>query len=200
MAVPRQIHGGPTTRVLLLAASLLALPCDGYVARLLPPAGLLVRRSPPLVAATPESLYDLLGMTAKEWGRVESRVPEAAQCVEEADESWPSLVKLQARLGITAKELKGMVLRLPQLVGLDFELEVSPSLTTAQQRLALSDAELSALVRKLPQMLGQDVTSNVEALEEKLGGAAAAKAEAIRNPSALNVAVRGHFRTQRDQS
>ena len=196
MAPPRQIRGGPTKRALLVA-SLLVLPCDGYVAPLRPPAGLLVRRSPPLVAASSQSLLDLLGMSAKEWSRVESRVPEAAKCVEEADESWPSLVKLQARLGITADELKRVVLRLPQLVGLDFELDVSPSLTMAQERLALSDAELSALVLKLPQMLGQDVSSNVEALEQRLGGAAAAKAEALRNPSALNVPVRGHFRPQR---
>ena len=51
------------------------------------------------------------------------------------------------RLSLSDEQLKGVVLKLPQLLGLDYATEVAPKLDALQQRLGCDDAALAAEVR-----------------------------------------------------
>ena len=98
------------------------------------------------------------------------------------------------------------VQRLPQLLGYDFDSDVSPPLRCLQEELALDRPQLKTLVTKLPQMLGLDfgeaILPKLEAMRmvERDGQAprrlsnAELKAKLLAKPSALDIEVRGGFK------
>merc|ERR1712066_1220795 len=59
-------------------------------------------------------------------------------------------------------ELKKMVSRLPQVLGLSMGENVLPMLETLKERLGLSEAELKKMVLRIPQVLGNGFISAAE--------------------------------------
>ena len=106
-------------------------------------------------------------------------------------------------MGLSVKELKAAVQRLPQLLGHDYATEVAPPLERLQETLDLDQAQLKPIVTKLPQMLGldydEDIEPKLEALRVEDGGTlsdAELRAKLLAKPSALDIAVRGGFKTK----
>lgn len=154
------------------------------------------------------SLQRMLALTDKSWAMMRRNVPQVDAYVRgpAAASGWASLTKLQAYLGLSDRELKAAVQRLPQLLGYDFDSDVSPPLRCLQEELALDRPQLKTLVTKLPQMLGLDfgeaILPKLEAMRmvERDGQAprrlsnAELKAKLLAKPSALDIEVRGGFK------
>ena len=93
---------------------------------------------------------------------------------------------------------------MPQLLGHDYVTEVAPPLERLQETLDLDQAQLKTIVTKLPQMLGLDydeeIEPKLEALRVEDGGTplsdAELRAKLLAKPSALDIAVRGGFKTK----
>jgi len=115
------------------------------------------------------AIRETVGLKDAEVRRILKQVP----AIRSYDFDAASLKALQQRLGLTDKELKAIVLRLPQVLGDNYEDTIAPGLSALQLRLALSDAELSFLVKKLPQMLGLDfealISPSLDALQQEAG-------------------------------
>ena len=101
---------------------------------------------------------------------------------------------------MSAAELKAVVLRLPQLIGDNYELALAPSLDRLQARLGLADEQMRFIVTKCPQLLGLEyeveIAPKLDALSERLRCASDAElAESLlQKPSDLlkaGVEVRG---------
>ena len=152
------------------------------------------------------SLQRMLGLTDKFWQKMRRNVPEVDEYVRGgpgAASGWANLRELQARVGLSDKELKAAVQRLPQLLGHDYATEVAPPLERLQETLGLDQAQLKTIVTKLPQMLGLDydkeIEPKLEALRVEDGGTlsdAELRAKLLAKPSALDIAVRGGFKTK----
>ena len=137
-----------------------------------------------------------LGLADPEIKRIARRVPEvlsysAARVKAAAD-------ALQTNLGLDDATLrKKVLLRLPQALGLRYDLDVAPTFDLLRNDYDFADEDIRALVLGAPQLLGLDVaavSSKFAALEASLGSRAAAKAEALRKPAALELEVRGSKR------
>ena len=137
-----------------------------------------------------------LGLADAEIKRIARRVPEvlsysAARVKAAAD-------ALQTNLGLDDVTLrKKVILRLPQALGLRYDLDVAPTFDLLRNDYDFADDDIRALVLGAPQLLGLDasaVSSKFAALEASLGSRAAARAEALRKPAALELEVRGSKR------
>ena len=137
-----------------------------------------------------------LGLGDAEIKRIARRVPEvlshsAARVKAAAD-------ALQTNLALDDVTLrKKVILRLPQALGLRYDLDVAPTFDLLRNDYGFADDDIRALVLGAPQLLGLDaaaVSSKFAALEASLGSRAAAKAEALRKPAALELEVRGSKR------
>lgn len=143
------------------------------------------------------SVSALLGLSKSEAQRLATRVPCVRETVErEVFGGAKSLRALQARLQLTDKELKAAVMRLPQLLLDEYDVDVAPRLEALQKRLELTNDELKALVIKLPQVLGLDheaeVRPKLDELQRAVGYSdSELKAEVLRKPSSIGVEVRG---------
>jgi len=103
------------------------------------------------------AIQETVGLKDAEVRRILKQVP----AIRSYDFDAASLKALQQRLDLTDVELKAVVLRLPQVLGDNYEDTIAPGLSALQLRLALSDDELSFLVKKLPQMLGLDFEASI---------------------------------------
>ena len=105
---------------------------------------------------------------------------------------------LQQNLALDDMTLrKKVILRLPQALGLRYDLDVAPTFDLLRSDYDFADEDIRTLVLGAPQLLGLDasaVSSKFAALEASLGSRAAAKAEALRRPAALELEVRGSKR------
>ena len=137
-----------------------------------------------------------LGLADAEIKRIARRVPEVLSYS-------PGRVKaaaqaLQQNLDLDATTLKKkVVLRLPQALGLRYDLDVAPTFDMLRKDWNFADEDIRALVLGAPQLLGLDasaVSSKFAALEASLGSRDAARAEALRKPAALELEVRGSKR------
>ncbi len=137
-----------------------------------------------------------LGLGDAEIKRIARRVPEvlsysAARVKAAAD-------ALQTNLGLDDVTLrKKVILRLPQALGLRYDLDVAPTFDMLRNDWGFADDDIRALVLGAPQILGLDaaaVAAQFSALEASLGSRAAARAEALRKPAALELDVRGSKR------
>ena len=137
-----------------------------------------------------------LGLADAEIKRIARRVPEvlsySAARVRAAAQALQTNLDLD---DITLK--KKVVLRLPQALGLRYDLDVAPTFDMLRGDWNFADGDLRTLVLGAPQLLGLDaaaVAAQFAALEASLGSRDAAKAEALRKPAALELAVRGSKR------
>jgi len=137
-----------------------------------------------------------LGLGDAEIKRIARRVPEvlsysAARVKAAAD-------ALQTNLALDDVTLrKKVILRLPQALGLRYDVDVAPTFDLLRNDYDFADEDIRALVLGAPQILGLDaatVAAQFSALEASLGSRAAAKAEALRKPAALELEVRGSKR------
>ena len=137
-----------------------------------------------------------LGLADPEIKRIARRVPEvlsysAARVKAAAD-------ALQTNLALDDVTLrKKVILRLPQALGLRYDLDVAPTFDLLRNDYDFADDDIRALVLGAPQLLGLDasaVSSKFAALEASLGSRTAARAEALRKPAALELEVRGSKR------
>ena len=137
-----------------------------------------------------------LGLGDAEIKRIARRVPEvlsysAARVKAAAD-------ALQTNLALDDVTLrKKVILRLPQALGLRYDLDVAPTFDLLRNDYDFADEDIRTLVLGAPQILGLDaatVAAQFSALEASLGSRAAAKAEALRKPAALELEVRGSKR------
>ena len=71
-------------------------------------------------------------------------------------------VGLEVRLGLSQDQLRVLVTKLPQMLGLDYATEVQPKLDALQQRLGCDDAALSAEVLRKPSATGIEVRGAVK--------------------------------------
>ena len=137
-----------------------------------------------------------LGLGDAEIKRIARRVPEvlsySAARVKAAAQS------LQQNLALDDVTLrKKVILRLPQCLGLRYDLDVAPTFDLLRNDYDFADDDIRALVLGAPQLLGLDasaVSSKFAALEASLGSRDAARAEALRKPAALELEVRGSKR------
>jgi len=137
-----------------------------------------------------------LGLGDAEIKRIARRVPEvlsysAARVKAAAD-------ALQTNLALDDVTLrKKVILRLPQALGLRYDLDVAPTFDLLRNDYAFADEDIRALVLGAPQILGLDasaVAAQFSALEASLGSRDAARAEALRKPASLELEVRGSKR------
>ena len=141
-----------------------------------------------------DSIQSAVSLTDKELKRIVERVPQVLDVT--ASDVEPSLRSLTERLSLSDIELKKkVVLRVPQCLGLGFDEGMGPTLAALQRALDLSDEELRKLVLGAPQVLGLDfeteVAPKIAALQARVGSLEAAKAEALRQPSSLELPVIG---------
>ena len=151
-------------------------------------------------------LMDVVGLTSTEWNRICKRVPEAvlydpAKCV-------ACLQALGERLSLDRNEMKKkIVLRLPQIMGYDYERDVRPGLDAlmtegndgigeGEQIVNFTVDELRSLVLKCPQIVGMDFVTEVSPALQKLRetlklDGAGVKEEVLRRPASLELPVRG---------
>ena len=137
-----------------------------------------------------------LGLGDAEIKRIARRVPEVLSY--SAARVKAAAQALQENLGLDAVTLrKKVILRLPQALGLRYDVDVAPTFDMLRADYEFTDDDIRALVLGAPQLLGLDaaaVSSKFAALEASLGSRAAAKAEALRKPAALELEVRGSKR------
>ena len=141
-----------------------------------------------------DTIQSAVSLTDKELKRIVERVPQVLGVTHTAVE--PSLRSLTARLSLSDVELKKkIVLRVPQCIFIGFDERIAPTLAAVQRGLELSDEELRKLVLGAPQMLGLDfeaeIAPRIAALQARVGSLEAAKAEALRQPSSLELPVIG---------
>ena len=154
------------------------------------------------------SLQRMLQLSDKSWASMRKNVPDVDEYVRgaEAASRWASLRALQELVGLTDRELRAAVQRLPQLLGCSFEVDIAPSLARLQKDLALDQAQLKTLVTKLPQMLGldydEDIKPKLDELRIECNGKVCRrlsdeelKAKLLAKPSALAIEVRGAYKT-----
>ena len=137
-----------------------------------------------------------LGLADAEIKRIARRVPEVLSY--SAARVKAAAQALQENLALDDVTLrKKVLLRLPQALGLRYDLDVAPTFDVLRNDYDFADEDIRALVLGAPQLLGLDaaaVSSKFAALEASLGSRAAAKAEALRKPAALELEVRGSKR------
>ena len=137
-----------------------------------------------------------LGLADAEIKRIARRVPEVLSY--SAARVKAAAQALQTNLALDDVTLrKKVILRLPQALGLRYDLDVAPTFDLLRNDYAFADEDIRALVLGAPQLLGLDasaVSSKFAALEASLGSRAAAKAEALRKPASLELEVRGSKR------
>ena len=137
-----------------------------------------------------------LGLGDAEIKRIARRVPEVLSY--SAARVKAAAQALQQNLGLDDVTLrKKVILRLPQSLGLRYDLDVAPTFDLLRDDYDFADDDIRALVLGAPQLLGLDaaaVSSKFAALEASLGSRAAAKAEALRKPASLELEVRGSKR------
>ena len=137
-----------------------------------------------------------LGLGDAEIKRIARRVPEVLSY--SATRTKAAADALQTNLALDDVTLrKKVLLRLPQALGLRYDLDVAPTFDLLRNDYDFADEDIRALVLGAPQILGLDaaaVSSKFAALEASLGSRAAAKAEALRKPAALELEVRGSKR------
>mmetsp|Transcript_23971 Transcript_23971/g.47645 ORF Transcript_23971/g.47645 Transcript_23971/m.47645 type:complete len:195 (-) Transcript_23971:134-718(-) len=138
---------------------------------------------------------NICGLTDAELKRIASRVPEVLSY--DATGARACLSAIGNRLSLGERELKKkIVLRLPQVLGYDYENEVGPGLEALAGGLGLADEELRSLVLGCPQILGLDYGREVEpkilAIRDELGSdLGAIKDKILRSPAVLGLPVRG---------
>jgi hypothetical protein len=134
-----------------------------------------------------------LGLADAEVRRIARRVPEVLSY--SAARVQMAVQALQQNLDLDDVTLKKkVILRLPQALGLRYELDVAPTTDMLRDEWGFADGDIRTLVLGAPQILGLDadtVASRFSALEASLGSREAAKAEALRKPAALELEVRG---------
>ena len=137
-----------------------------------------------------------LGLEDAEIKRIARRVPEVLSY--SAARVKAAAQALQRNLALDDVTLrKKVILRLPQSLGLRYDLDVAPTFDLLRNDYDFADEDIRTLVLGAPQLLGLDaaaVSSKFAALEASLGSRAAAKAEALRKPAALELEVRGSKR------
>ena len=137
-----------------------------------------------------------LGLADGEIKRIARRVPEVLSY--SAARVKAAAQALQTNLALDDVTLrKKVLLRLPQALGLRYDLDVAPTFDLLRNDWGFTDDDIRALVLGAPQLLGLDaaaVSSKFAALEASLGSRAAARAEALRRPAALELEVRGSKR------
>jgi hypothetical protein len=137
-----------------------------------------------------------LGLGDPEIKRIARRVPEVLSF--SAARVKAAAQALQTNLALDDATLrKKVILRLPQALGLRYDVDVAPTFDLLRNDYGFADEDIRALVLGAPQILGLDasaVSSKFAALEASLGSRAAAKAEALRKPAALELEVRGSKR------
>ena len=137
-----------------------------------------------------------LGLADGEIKRIARRVPEVLSY--SAARVKAAAQALQTNLDLDDITLrKKVILRLPQSLGLRYDLDVAPTFDMLRGDYDFADGDLRALVLGAPQLLGLDaatVAARFAALEASLGSRDAARAEALRKPAALELAVRGSKR------
>jgi len=137
-----------------------------------------------------------LGLADGEIKRIARRVPEVLSY--SAARVKAAAQALQQNLALDDVTLrKKVILRLPQALGLRYDLDVAPTFDLLRNDYDFADEDIRALVLGAPQLLGLDasaVSSKFAALEASLGSRAAARAEALRKPAALELEVRGSKR------
>ena len=137
-----------------------------------------------------------LGLGDAEIKRIARRVPEVLSY--SAARVKAAAQALQTNLALDDVTLrKKVILRLPQALGLRYDLDVAPTFDLLRNDYDFNEDDLRALVLGAPQILGLDaaaVSSKFAALEASLGSRDAARAEALRKPAALELEVRGSKR------
>ena len=137
-----------------------------------------------------------LGLGDAEIKRIARRVPEVLSY--SAARVKAAAQALQTNLNLDDVTLrKKVLLRLPQALGLRYDVDVAPTFDVLRADYDFADEDIRALVLGAPQILGLDaaaVSSKFAALEASLGSRAAARAEALRRPAALELEVRGSKR------
>ena len=137
-----------------------------------------------------------LGLADGEIKRIARRVPEVLSY--SAARVKAAAQALQTNLALDDVTLrKKVLLRLPQALGLRYDLDVAPTFDLLRNDYDFADEDIRTLVLGAPQLLGLDasaVSSKFAALEASLGSRAAARAEALRRPAALELEVRGSKR------
>ena len=137
-----------------------------------------------------------LGLADGEIKRIARRVPEVLSY--SAARVKAAAQALQQNLALDDVTLrKKVILRLPQALGLRYDVDVAPTFDLLRNDYDFNEDDLRTLVLGAPQILGLDaaaVSSKFAALEASLGSRAAARAEALRKPAALELEVRGSKR------
>ena len=137
-----------------------------------------------------------LGLADAEIKRIARRVPEVLSY--SAARVKAAAQALQQNLDLDATTLKKkVILRLPQSLGLRYDLDVAPTFDLLRSDWDFTDDDIRTLVLGAPQILGMDaaaVAAQFSALEASLGSRAAARAEALRKPASLELEVRGSKR------
>jgi len=137
-----------------------------------------------------------LGLGDAEIKRIARRVPEVLSY--SAARVKAAAQALQQNLALDDVTLrKKVILRLPQALGLRYDLDVAPTFDLLRADYDFADEDIRALVLGAPQILGLDaaaVSSKFAALEASLGSRDAARVEALRKPAALELEVRGSKR------
>ena len=137
-----------------------------------------------------------LGLGDGEIKRIARRVPEVLSY--SAARVKAAAQALQTNLALDDVMLrKKVILRLPQALGLRYDVDVAPTFDLLRNDWGFTDDDIRTLVLGAPQLLGLDaatVSSKFAALEASLGSRTAARAEALRKPAALELEVRGSKR------
>lgn len=138
-------------------------------------------------------VQDIAGLTDAEWKRITARFPEVETC--NATNCENCLSKIKQRLSISQLDLKKkIILRLPQVLGYDYDTDIGPELSYLQKGLLLTDDELTALILKCPQIVGLEYASmifpRIEAIQ-KGNDLAVTKGMILQKPAALGIPVRG---------
>ena len=137
-----------------------------------------------------------LGLGDAEIKRIARRVPEVLSY--SAARVKAAAQALQQNLALDDVTLrKKVILRLPQALGLRYDVDVAPTFDLLRNDYDFADEDIRALVLGAPQILGLDaaaVSSKFAALEASLGSRDAARAEALRKPASLELEVRGSKR------
>lgn len=140
-----------------------------------------------------EVVQDIAGLTDSEWKRITSRFPEVETY--DAKNCEDCISKIQLRLSLSPLELKKkIILRLPQVLGYDFDKDIDPGLSLLQKELCLADDELTTLVLKCPQIIGLEyegmIQPQIEAIQ-KGSDLTTTRNIILQKPAILALPVRG---------
>ena len=167
---------------------------------LVPPAARLPRH-----VVCPGAAYDYciqsLGCTTAEASKVEGRLlPNIAANMTRAhaDEqcSW-----LQSSLGLSDAELKRLVMRSPQVLGLSVKNNIEPTIDWLQSRLHLDAGQLRKIVLQ-PRVLGYNIEDNIapklDWLQKRLDLDAGQLRRIVRLPAVLGYSVEDNMAPKLD--